>query len=169
MKGISDTIRNELVIGIDPIIQDAVISLKERVDFALIALLIVSESLSFSEILAEFKMNPTELDRTLDRLMNAALVDNFYAKKAGSKKHSFYEATTLAKTLFQELRELQEVKRQRLPWNNRFYRPGSEISPVGLDFREPSEWCTLYNTLIDRWTDSLNRRFSRRKNVEIIE
>jgi DNA-binding HxlR family transcriptional regulator len=158
----SSMMQNELVVGIDPIIQDAIISLKERTDFALIAMLISSESLSFSEILAELRINPTALDRTLDRLMNVALVNNFYAKKAESKKHSFYEATTLAKVLFQKLRELQEVKRESLPWTNRFYTPGSKITPVGSGFKEVMERC-------DYFYSSLSKQLCGRTKIEIIE
>jgi len=130
MNDVFTEMREKMHIEIDPMIQEAILSFKEPTDFTLIALLIACGPLSFSEILEEMQINPTILNRVLDRLINGALVNNFYAKKANSKKHSFYEATNLAKKLIQKLQELQEVKKEDLLSINLFYTPGSEISSI---------------------------------------
>ena len=128
-------LKTDALFKINPLIREAILALKDAVDFELISLLMVEEYLSFSELKKKLGINPTELDRRLNRLMNGALVNNYYAKRKGRRGHSFYEATSLAKGIFVKLAEIEKPISPIPIAVNPFYMPGPEIDSLHRDLR----------------------------------
>jgi len=112
---------------IDLLIQGAVLSLKEPIDFKLMSLLIRKGPLSFSQLREKLKLKSTTLDRCLKRLMNGALLNNYYAKKKDGRAYSFYEVTLLGQDLFDCLKELGRPSSVVPSVPNPFYQPGPDI------------------------------------------
>jgi DNA-binding HxlR family transcriptional regulator len=112
---------------INPLVQSAILVLKDSKDFSIVSLLINNGATAFSVLKKHLEINQTELDRRLNRLMNGALVNNFYAKHEGRRVHSFYEATELAETIFEKLEDVQKPSSPIPLDRNPFYLPGPDI------------------------------------------
>jgi len=113
--------------NISPLVQGAILAFKDSRDFDIISLLLAEGSMAFSELRERLHINQTDLDRRLNRLMNGAMVNNFYAKKEGSRKYSFYESTELATDLFSKLNAIQQPRSVIPVDKNPFYDPGPGI------------------------------------------
>lgn len=104
------------------------LSLREPIDFKIVSLLLTEGPIPFSKLRTELQLEPTTLDRCLKRLMDGALLSNFYSKKEDCRAYSFYEATPLAQALFGFLIELGKPRSTIPVASNPFYQPGPEIS-----------------------------------------
>lgn len=112
---------------VSPLIQSAVLSLRAPIDFKIVSLLMQEGSMPFSELRGRLKLKPTTLDRCLKRLMDGALLNNFYAKKEESETYSFYEVTPLGQELFVSLINLGRPNSALPVAPNPFYQPGPQI------------------------------------------
>jgi DNA-binding Lrp family transcriptional regulator len=121
--------RNERIVGteVSPLVQTAVLALRESTDFKLISMLLTEGRMPFSEIKDKLKLEPVVVDRCLKRLMNGALLDNYYAKEKESRAYSFYEVTLLGRDLFASLADLGRPSSAVPKARNPFYQPGPEI------------------------------------------
>lgn len=122
---------------LNPFIEKAVLSLREPLDLRILDLLLKEGPLPFSELIKRLKLKPTTLDRSLTRMMNGALLNNFYERNEKRRTYSYYEATLLGRDLFNRLADMGEVN-SVVP--SRPYRAAYQIVIFDLDgviFKRP--------------------------------
>jgi len=128
---------------ISRMIQRAIMSFNDSVDFNVVSQLLREGPKPFSELREGFDNSNTELRRRLLRLMEGALIVNFFAKRSGDRKYSFYEATDLAEDLFEKMYELQAISPPIQILNNPFYDLGPEIEWTNVETPVPRRRSTV--------------------------
>jgi DNA-binding HxlR family transcriptional regulator len=113
---------------ITPMVQKAIFSLHDPKDFDIMNILAQEGPMTFSDLKKQLSLASIALDRCLTRLMDGALLGNYYAKSEGKKAYSFYEITSLGQDLRVHLMEMSQPMSVMEQIQNPYYRPGPIIA-----------------------------------------
>jgi len=87
----------------------AIKALSEDARLAVVVVLLKNGEMTFSELSRVLNMSSSNLTHHLKKLIQAALIENFFQRKEDSDEYSFYRATLLAEDFTKNLLKSQEV------------------------------------------------------------
>jgi len=87
----------------------AIKALSEDARLAVVLVLLKNGEMTFSELSRVLNMSSSNLTHHLKKLIQAALIENFFQRKEDSDEYSFYRATLLAEDFTKNLLKSQEV------------------------------------------------------------
>ena len=87
----------------------AIKALSEDARLAIVVVLLKNGEMTFSELSRVLNMSSSNLTHHLKKLIQAALIENFFQRKEDSDEYSFYRATLLAEDFTKNLLKSQEV------------------------------------------------------------
>ena len=87
----------------------AIKALSEDARLAIVVVLLKNGEMTFSELSRVLNMSSSNLTHHLKKLIQAALIENFFQRKEDSDEYSFYRATLLAEDFTRNMLQSQEV------------------------------------------------------------
>jgi DNA-binding transcriptional ArsR family regulator len=90
------TIVDEQVAEVPSQLRRSIKALSEKSRLAILLVLLKNDEMTFSELSRTLDMSSSKLTHHLKKLVQAALVENYFQRKADSEEYSFYKPTLLA-------------------------------------------------------------------------
>lgn len=90
-------------------IKNAVKAIDDETRLAILMILLREGETTFSQLLQRFKLNSSTLSHHLKNLIQASLIENYYAKKPNIQEYSFYNITNFGEEFIMKIFHTMDI------------------------------------------------------------